>query len=300
MSDNSTVVLFADISGSVALYETLGDTAAKGIVVELQETLGGVVTEHGGVVHEIIGDEIMCRFEQAEHAIACAENIHQRTADYASGTTPPLTDTLQMRVGIHSGSTILDHDRLFGDTVNTAARIMSIAQAGQTITTKSVLDQLPVRMQQMAREFDKTPLKGKSEPVVVYDFPWQDQGLTQIIEAPVESKSVSLQLTYCWETFLITASECPAYIGRAINNLIVVDLEPVSRRHVVIEHLRGRFVLSDQSTNGTHVYPDTGEEIYLRREQMPLWGEGKLSLGAPQEKAPDHIVAYQSIREQSG
>ena len=298
MSDISTVVLFADLTGSVKLYESLGDVAAKGIVVGLQEQLESEVVACKGIVHEIIGDEIMCCFEQAENAIDCAAKIHQRAEDYCtqlcSGQTdnPTLPDNIEMRIGIHAGSAIRDGDRLFGDTVNTAARIMSIAQAGQTIATQAVLQQLAPQQQAQAREFDTANLKGKSEPMVVYDFPWQVHGLTRIQQVVVDSAPTTLQLTYASKTFDISIKDSPATLGRAVNNLVVVDCEPVSRRHVSIEFLRGRFVLSDKSTNGTHVYPEKGEGIYLRREQLPLWGNGRFSMGAPQEEMPEHMVEY--------
>lgn len=298
MSDITTVVLFADLTGSVKLYESLGDVAAKSIVVELQEQLSTEVVGCKGIVHEIIGDEIMCCFEQAEHAIDCAAKIHQKAEDYcqqiSSGQAgkPKLPDNIEMRVGIHAGTAIRDGDRLFGDTVNTAARIMSIAQAGQTIATQAVLEQLPRYRQSEARKFDTANLKGKSEPMVVYDFPWQVQGLTQIQTVVVDNTPTTLQLTYANQIFNIDIKDCPATLGRAVNNLVVVDSDPVSRRHVSIEFLRGRFVLSDKSTNGTHVYPERGEAIYLRREQIPLWGSGRFSLGAPNEEMPEHAVTY--------
>ena len=135
MTNNPTIILFADLTGSVRLYESLGDIAAKSIVVELQEQLSTEVVKSKGIVHEIIGDEIMCCFDQAEHAIECAKKIHQRAEDYCRqpgaslAEQPALPDKIEMRVGIHAGPVIRDGDRLFGDTVNTGARIMSIAQA---------------------------------------------------------------------------------------------------------------------------------------------------------------------------
>jgi len=293
MSEHSTTVLFADLAGSVQLYEALGDAKAKAIVVELQSELGRVVVESQGIVHEVTGDEIMCRFEQAVHAIECAASIHKCTADYREKADSPVPDSIEMRVGIHSGSAIMEGDRLFGDTINTAARIMSIAQAGQTITTQAVLDKLPPEWQQIAREFDETTLKGKSEPTIVYDFPWQAQDLTQIQQIPAGTNTTSFQLSYNGKNISIGAKECPASIGRAANSMVVVDAEPVSRRHVSIEYLRGRFVVSDKSTNGTYVYPDNGETIYLRREQIPLWGSGRICLGAPEDEPLGHVVRYQ-------
>jgi len=292
MSDYSTIVLFADLSGSVQLYESLGDAEAKSIVVSLQNKLANCVLDNSGIVHEVIGDEIMCRFEQAVHAINCAERIHQCAAEHFTSLTGLTSGSMHMRIGIHCGTAILDGERLFGDTVNTAARITSIAQAGQTITTQAVLDMLPPDLQNVARVFDNTTLKGKAESMVVYDFPWQLQGLTRINELAVTGNTASLQLLYNDQTFLLAKSNCPSILGRAVNNFIVVDNEPVSRRHVSIEFQRGRFVLSDISTNGTHVYPDNGEAIYLRREQIPLWGTGSLSLGAPAEESRNQVIKY--------
>jgi predicted component of type VI protein secretion system len=52
-----------------------------------------------------------------------------------------------------------------------------------------------------------------------------------------------------------------------------------SRQHARIEFRRGKFVLVDQSTNGTWVRGDDGKDHYLRREELALWGEGMISLG---------------------
>lgn len=292
MSECVTTVLFADLSGSVPLYESLGDAAAKAIVVSLQRLHSSLVAEHSGFVQEIIGDEIMCRFEKAEHALECAERIHLSTIEFCSSDDISLSNALEMRIGIHCGPAIMENDRLFGDTINTAARVMSIAQAGQTITTSAVLEQLPPTMRALAREFDKVVLKGKSEPTTVFDIPWQVQDLTQIKRSDIASHLTKIQLSCNDISLSVSVTDCPVYVGRAINNLLVVDSDPVSRRHVAIAYLRGRFVLSDQSTNGTYVCPNKSETIYLRREQIPLWGTGRFCLGAPEEEELGHVVEY--------
>ena len=81
-------------------------------------------------------------------------------------------------------------------------------------------------------------------------------------------------------------------IGRDSASDLVIDWPSVSRRHATIEFLRGRFVLSDTSTNGSHVMLQSGQVVFLRRESLPLWGSGQIALGAPADEGVDHIVDY--------
>ena len=68
-------------------------------------------------------------------------------------------------------------------------------------------------------------------------------------------------------------------MGRADDNDLVVKGNLISRIHARIEKRRGRFLLIDQSTNGTFLQTDTGEETFVRRDSTELVGEGIIGLG---------------------
>ena len=68
-------------------------------------------------------------------------------------------------------------------------------------------------------------------------------------------------------------------IGRQRHNDLVVDDIRVSRTHARIEYRRGKFILIDQSTNGTYAQDQGGKNIHLRRDETPLSGSGVISLG---------------------
>ena len=68
-------------------------------------------------------------------------------------------------------------------------------------------------------------------------------------------------------------------MGRADDNDLVVKGNLISRIHARIEKRRGRFMLIDQSTNGTFLQSDTGEETFVRRDSAELVGEGIIGLG---------------------
>ncbi|MCK7582597.1 MAG: FHA domain-containing protein [Chromatiales bacterium] len=64
----------------------------------------------------------------------------------------------------------------------------------------------------------------------------------------------------------------------------------VSRLHARLEHRNGRFVLTDQSANGTFVLPDGGESTYVHRDSFVLVGAGILGLGqAPVRDSPNAV-----------
>lgn len=285
-------ILFADIAGSTTLYETLGDAAAKECVTRLQRLVASVAAEMGGCVQEIVGDEVMLTFAKASEAGACAVAL-QRRRDESSRPGMVLPE---VRIGIHWGDVIADGDRLFGDTVNVAARVAAIAQGGQIIVTQAIVDQLPGELYEMVRPFDLAPVKGKREPVAVFSLAWAPQDLTTVRSLDASAVSSSLLRLVCGEEDRMLSPEDAGFvIGRSPSADLRVDWASVSRRHAFIEYQRGRFVLVDVSTNGTHVALQNGQTVFLRRESLPLWGEGRLSLGAHPDEAPAAEVVYHCL-----
>lgn len=289
------VILFVDLAGSVDLYGRIGDEAAKAHVLDLQRELITTIEQVDGHVHEVIGDELMVYFTEPDIALACSISLHRCADNYSRQHDVHL----QVRIGLHFGTVIFDQDenRMFGDTVNIASRVTNIAQAGQTITTDALVQHASQSWKSSVRKFDNTPLKGKRETMVIYDLPWQFDGLTAIIEVDSElsgqsHSESSLCVSHGESTIELTSQETAFSIGRAMTNDLVVTADSVSRRHVLIERIRGNHVLTDQSTNGTHLYLNNGDVLYLRRQQWPMSGAGVLALGAPQDKRDDHLVQF--------
>lgn len=83
-----------------------------------------------------------------------------------------------------------------------------------------------------------------------------------------------------------------ATIGRADENDLVIKGNLISRIHARIELVRNRFVLIDESTNGTFVQRDDGEEIYIRRDSAELSGSGIISLGRMAARGAPLAIEY--------
>jgi hypothetical protein len=188
----------------------------------------------------------------------------------------------------------MESGQVYGDTVNTAARMVEIALGGQIILSEQAASRLTGPQREKARRFDEVCVKGKKNPIVIYDLVWTPLDTTAI--APVlmhsNNKPGGLTLRYLDETYSLEPAEGQFRIGRSPENDLVVNADSVSRKHGSIAFGRDRFVLSDTSTNGTYVCPEGGESIYLRRESMPLWGRGQFALGVPIPAGCIYTIRY--------
>ena len=79
-------------------------------------------------------------------------------------------------------------------------------------------------------------------------------------------------------------------IGRADDNDLVIRGNLISRLHARVEISRNKFMVTDQSTNGTFVKKADGEEAFVRRDTIQIKGEGLIGLGkVPDESSPQTI-----------
>jgi pSer/pThr/pTyr-binding forkhead associated (FHA) protein len=81
-------------------------------------------------------------------------------------------------------------------------------------------------------------------------------------------------------------------IGRAEDNDVVVKGSLISRLHARIEINRNKFVLIDQSTNGTFVQSSDGEESFVRRDSLQIKGQGMIGLGRLPEAASPQTIRF--------
>jgi adenylate cyclase len=288
----SIAVMFADVSGSTRLYEMLGDKIAKEKIEQCLGLLGSVAHHHGGEVIKTIGDEIMCDFPTAVAAIQAAIAMQEELAALAAARKTPL----RIRIGLHYGEVIRQGGDIFGDAVNVAARMTGIALADQIITTRDTANALPAALRSNIRQLGGTLVKGKREEIEICEIIWQNDGEMTMLPGALTNKKRILQtrltLSYAGREVILDERHPSAIIGRDNSNSLVVEDPFASRRHARVELRNGKFLLADQSTNGTYVVTEDGKSIYLHREELPLIGSGAFSLGHETTLASAEAVRY--------
>jgi class 3 adenylate cyclase len=293
--DIELAILFADVVGSTKLYEQLGDQRAREMVAICIEAMKGATEHHHGTVIKTMGDEVMATFATADDALNAASQM-QHTISTHPGLLVEGSSHVAIRIGCHFGPVVLENRDVFGAAVHTANRMTSQAKAGQIVTTASTVERLSPEWRASVRQIDVATLKGRSSEVALFEVLWQTEDITSMLPAIALANRETqrprrLRLRYQGEEIVLDDHRTAVTIGRAEDNDICVKGNLISRIHARIEASKTRFLLIDQSTNGTFVLGGAGEEQFVRRDSMPIAGEGLIGLG----KAPDHESA-QTIR----
>src|SRR5260221_1605408 len=159
-------ILFADVSGSTALYELLGDKPAAKAIEGCLGELRVIVAKRDGQVVKTIGDEIMVVFGNPEAACNAAREMQQRMT-----ALPPTAGVkLAIRIGFHFGLVLEENEDFWGDGVNTAARLAGLAKAGQILTTGATANALAAIQRANLRDLDAFTVKGKQDVVRVFEL----------------------------------------------------------------------------------------------------------------------------------
>jgi len=290
--DIELAILFADVVGSTRLYELMGDLRARDMVAICIDVMRSATEQRQGTVIKTMGDEVMSTFPSADEALNAAAQMQQQISSHAQLKVDG--QPVSIRIGCHFGPVMLENRDVFGATVHTANRMTSQAKAGQIITTAATVERLSPEWRASCRQIDIATLKGQGNEVTLYEVLWQSEDVTSMVPAiSMNSRPVRLlrlRLHANDRDLVIDEQHSSVTIGRAEDNDVVIKGNLISRLHARIEISRNKFVLIDQSTNGTFVQTASGEESFVRRDSLQIKGEGTIGLGRlPEQDSPQTI-----------
>ena len=290
--DIELAILFADVVGSTRLYELMGDLRARDMVAICIDVMRTATEQHQGTVIKTMGDEVMATFADADQALNAASQMQQQISRHSQLKVDG--QPVSLRIGCHYGPVVLENRDVFGSTVHTANRMTSQAKAMQIMTTAAVVERLAPQWRAAVRQVDVATLKGQGNEVVLYEVLWQTEDVTSMIPAIGMSNStlphLRLRLQFQDREIVLDERHPSVVIGRAEDNDVIVKGNLISRLHARIEINRHKFVLVDQSTNGTFVQTQDGDEAFVRRDSVQIKGKGMIGLGKlPDQDSPQTI-----------
>jgi class 3 adenylate cyclase len=302
-------VLFADLRGSTALYETLGNAEATTVVTHSVALLAHVVTSCRGTVVKTLGDGLMAVFENPIEAVSAADGMHEsldrivQPANPVAGAPVAVSRTpvLKLQVGLAHGEVVAMSGDCFGDAVNVAARLLDHAGDNETLTTATVFSAQDAENSARFRSLDRVQLRGRVEPVHVYLLEGRRFGDTAATAygdlLPTTTEPEGIRLAWLDLNRVYAGPSLPVVLGRSPQATYCIDDSRVSRSHARIDWHGGAFQLTDLSYNGTYVrFSSDSEIVQLRRGTCPLHGSGAIGLGASPVDPTSPCVRFEVMK----
>jgi class 3 adenylate cyclase len=181
-------IVFTDVVG----FSKLASQNEARVYVALQRDMAimtNLCRAHGGQVLNTMGDGMLLCFSSAVDAMGCAVEI-QRTF-FSQAQTLPSVEILHHRIGVHLGDVIMNGDNVFGDGVNVAARLQTLALPDAVCFSHTVYEVVKNKLKIDANYLGPRQLKNLVEPVRVWQVP--PMGDTRQMLADAQTAAVAAQ-----------------------------------------------------------------------------------------------------------
>src|SRR6266850_159789 len=156
-------VLVADALDSVALMERDEERTLERWRNFFAHAAAEVIPTHAGrSFSRTLGDGFLAEFPDATHAVRCAFELHE---DLARTNTAPSAPPLGLRIGIHVAEVIVESFNVLGDGVHVAARLAELANAGETVGSDAVRDQLTSGLEASVEDLGEQRLRNRERAV---------------------------------------------------------------------------------------------------------------------------------------
>jgi adenylate cyclase len=218
-------VLSADIAGYGALMERDEAGMLNRLRAILDEVFRPCVAAHSGRIVKLMGDGALVEFESVVSAVRCALDI--QTAMASRNGAAAETERVNYRIGVNSGDVIVEGEDIFGEGVNVAARLQSLAQPGGVTLSRAVREQIAGRVEAAFDDLGEHRIKDIEKPVHVFAL------RLDATAAPARAAQPS-RVSICVLPFAnLSGDPEQEYFSDGVTEDVITDLSKVSALSVV-------------------------------------------------------------------
>jgi serine/threonine protein kinase/AAA+ ATPase superfamily predicted ATPase len=241
------VIMFSDIVGSTSFYDQRGDIEGRAMIQRVNRLLFPIIEEFNGVVVKTMGDGIMASFNDPLKSCECSvkmqtvlQNDNLKKADELK---------THIRVALHYGKGVIEKGDIYGDVVNVAARVEKHTEANQIVISQSLFDMVEKELKYNCINTGSVSLKGKPEPISLYQMLWTEQEVNKVIEiGESESDFVSGPSVIIHEKYFTPKSEIQSSVisqdfskqNPYMNRVMIRNIEDFFGRETEIRKIYSR------------------------------------------------------------
>lgn len=268
--------MFTDCKGSTAITELKGDMAWRLTLQHHNNILFRAIKEHNGILVKTMGDGTMSYFNEALDAIRSAVDIQKNIAELNKDKKSKIP--MQIRIGLHTGSGIVEKNDIFGDVVNVAARFEGLANPDEIYFSEDTFNALSDKEEINCRFIKKSLIKGKSQPYKIYKAFWKEE---EFEKAVFEGYGLKLHESGGTQR-TIPINKNKITLGRTDENNIVLHSPYISRLHARLIWEQGSFYIEDVNSKlGTFVNGKKISRIKLKNNDEIKFGAIKITFMEP-------------------
>ncbi|MEE9146563.1 MAG: adenylate/guanylate cyclase domain-containing protein [Candidatus Tectomicrobia bacterium] len=165
MERKLTAILYTDVKGYSRLMGADEETTIRTLTT-YRQVMSDLIPQHRGRVVDATGDNLLAEFASVVDAVRCATEI-QREFRTRNAELPP-ERKMEFRIGVNLGDVVVEGDQIYGDGINIAARLESLAEGGGICISGAVYDQIGNKLDLEYTDLGVQAMKNIAKPVQVY------------------------------------------------------------------------------------------------------------------------------------
>ncbi len=258
MERRLSAILAADVVGYSALMEQDEAGTFDRLRARRRELFVPEIERHHGRIFKLMGDGLLAEFASVVEAVECAVSLQRGMADRNSSF--PDEQKLEVRIGINIGEVIVEGDDRFGEGVNLAAALQSLAEPGGIYVSSKVSREVEKKLAFGFEALGDQRIKNISEPVAVFRVMIDQGSSTQVVRIkprPPQGKPSIAVLPF------LNMSNDPEqeYFSDGITEDVITDLSKISGLHVIARNTA--FTYKGRPVKVQHVAHELGVRFVL-------------------------------------
>ena len=248
-------ILAADVVGYSRLMQADEAVTLAALKARRSEILQPVVSKHRGRVVKLMGDGVLIEFASAVDAVECAVQL-QQAMQFANAGVPE-ERRIVLRIGINLGDVMVEGSDLYGDGVNMAARLETLAEPGSVFVSQTVFGHVKGKTKLDFEDLGEQNFKNMAEPVRVYRVSGTSSGVSTSAQTAVSSKPSVAVLPFT----NMSGDPEQEYFSDGITEDIITELSRFRSLFVIARH--SSFTFKGKAVTVQQVGRELGVEYVL-------------------------------------
>lgn len=278
-------VLISDITGSTKLYDSMTQREALDQVSLVLTRMRAIIEANQGHCVKSQGDDTLSYFAQPDHGFQAAREMVEE--EWSHG--------MSIHAGLFFGEILSMDNDIYGDAVNSSARLAALAKPGEVLIGDDAFDRLAPPHQAQFVSMGGLRLKGKKEPTRVHSYMASQFSMQTVVFGAtgpqMGRRTESAEFSCDGRIWSISEGES-LMIGRSDICDITLSHAWISRQHGKLELRGAQLEYTDHSSSGSAIITADGQEFDVHRRATLLNGEGTLMLGTRDRNIADSALRY--------